>query len=212
MCGKCCIEREDILLNPKDVYRMSKELGITPPQLAKQYGDVYIGHDSRIPIIRLKPRGSVRRCPLLKDRKCMVHGTKPTVCAMYPIGRAVMKKSEDNHITARNIQFIFNNPGCGDKAETHTVREWLEGFGIPVPDEYFVKWQQTISDVGMLLRKAEKTLPADEMPLLWSAVFAQLYTHYDIRDEFLPQFEENAALLLATMRSILDGKGGDNHG
>ena len=26
MCGKCCINREDILLTPKDLYNMSKEL------------------------------------------------------------------------------------------------------------------------------------------------------------------------------------------
>lgn len=26
MCGKCCIHREDILLSPRDIYNMSKEL------------------------------------------------------------------------------------------------------------------------------------------------------------------------------------------
>lgn len=211
MCGKCCIEREDILLNPKDVYRMSKALGITPRQLAEQYGDVYIGHDSRIPIIRLKPRGSIRRCPLLKDHKCMVHNAKPTVCAMYPIGRAVMKKSEDNHITADDVQFIFTNPDCGDRSETHTVREWLEGFGIPVADEYFAKWQQIILDVGLLLRKAEKVVEESAMPLLWGATFDRLYMHYDTEKEFLPQMEENAERILAALRNILDKKGGDPH-
>lgn len=25
MCGKCCINREDILLTPKDIYNMAKE-------------------------------------------------------------------------------------------------------------------------------------------------------------------------------------------
>ena len=33
MCGKCCIHREDILLSPKDIYNMSKELGIKPEGL-----------------------------------------------------------------------------------------------------------------------------------------------------------------------------------
>lgn len=26
MCGKCCIDREDILLTPRDIYNMSKSL------------------------------------------------------------------------------------------------------------------------------------------------------------------------------------------
>lgn len=89
-CGKCCIHREDILLNPKDVYNISKELGMTPDEMCKQYCEVYIGPDSRVPIVRILPRGSVQRCPLLKDRKCSVHDVKPTVCAMFPIGRSLI--------------------------------------------------------------------------------------------------------------------------
>ena len=80
MCGKCCINREDILLTPRDIYRMAKELQISPEELFKRYCETYIGHDSCIPIVRLKPHGSVKRCPLLKDRKCSVHKAKPGVC------------------------------------------------------------------------------------------------------------------------------------
>ena len=87
MCGKCCINREDILLTPRDMYSMAKELQISPEELFKRYCETYIGHDSCIPIVRLKPRGSIKRCPLLKDRKCSVHKAKPGACAMFPIGR-----------------------------------------------------------------------------------------------------------------------------
>lgn len=33
MCGKCCINREDILLTPRDIYCMAKELQISPEEL-----------------------------------------------------------------------------------------------------------------------------------------------------------------------------------
>ncbi len=78
-CGKCCTHREDILLNPRDVYNMSRELGMSPEKLVKKYCEVYAGEDSRVPIVRVKPKGHVKRCPLLKDRKCMVHKSKPSV-------------------------------------------------------------------------------------------------------------------------------------
>lgn len=65
MCGKCCIHREDILLSPKDIYNISKELDIKPEEMFGLYCEVYVGSDSRVPIVRLKPRGSVKRCPLL---------------------------------------------------------------------------------------------------------------------------------------------------
>ena len=36
-CGKCCIHREDILLNPMDIYNMSRELGISTQELFGRY-------------------------------------------------------------------------------------------------------------------------------------------------------------------------------
>lgn len=63
-CGKCCINREDILLNPKDLYNISKELGLAPRDTIAQYCEVYLGQNSRIPIVRLKREDllSVARC------------------------------------------------------------------------------------------------------------------------------------------------------
>ena len=81
MCGKCCVNREDILLTPKDLFNIAKELGLTPVEVLEQYCETYIGDTSRIPLIRLKPRGEIKRCPLLKDHKCSVHKCKPVVCA-----------------------------------------------------------------------------------------------------------------------------------
>lgn len=120
MCGKCCINREDILLNPKDLFNLAKELNLTPPQVVDAYCEPYIGGDSRFPIVRLKPRGSIKRCPLLKDRKCSVHNAKPTVCSMFPIGRCVAaeikssKKNTDDKFPIGEIQYIFSDPHCGD--------------------------------------------------------------------------------------------------
>ena len=59
-CGKCCTHREDILLNPRDVYNMSRELGMSPEKLVKKYCEVYAGEDSRVPIVRVKPKGHVK--------------------------------------------------------------------------------------------------------------------------------------------------------
>lgn len=140
MCGKCCIHREDILLSPKDIYNMAKELNLSAEDLFKQYCEVYIGSDSKVPIVRLKPRGSVKRCPLLKNRKCIVHKAKPTVCAMFPIGRCIVAanpKEGLKDIRQGQFQYIFSNPGCGDNSETYTVRKYLESFGIPIEDSFF---------------------------------------------------------------------------
>ena len=44
MCGKCCINREDILLTPRDVYNMAKELEITTKELFETYCELSLIH------------------------------------------------------------------------------------------------------------------------------------------------------------------------
>lgn len=211
MCGKCCINREDILLSPRDIYNMSKELGIKPEELFERYCEVYVGPGSRVPIVRLKPRGSVKRCPLLKNRKCMVHKAKPTVCAMFPIGRCLMAtnpKEGLNDITQSQMQYIFSNPGCGDGSETQTVREYLESFGIPVEDNFFLKWQQVILDMGNFFRKIEKVVSQETMELVWTAAFTGIYLYYDIGQEFMTQFESNSKNFFDMLDAVFS-EGGD---
>lgn len=204
-CGKCCINRDDILLSPFDLYRISKKLNITPNEFVAQYGEAYIGDSSRMVIVRLKPQGSIKRCPLLKDRKCSVHDAKPTVCAMYPIGRAFRmdpKNSSSNTISTENIEYIFNGAHCGN-AEIHTVREWFDSFGIPIKDEFFVEWQKTITELHDIIVMAEKNFKKEStMNTIWSVIYAAMYMKYDTNKEFMPQFLANREEMLKILSMI----------
>lgn len=188
MCGKCCIKREDILLNPRDMYNLAKELGMTPHEVMNTYCETYIGSDSRLPVVRLKPRGKIRRCPLLKDRKCSVHNAKPTVCALFPIGRGIAgEKGNIYSLTVKDIRHFFSEPGCGDDSETHTVREWLGEFGLSPEDEFFIEWQKCLFELSMCFCRLEKKLGADMGPI-WSLTGSILYLMYDMEKPFEPQF------------------------
>lgn len=206
-CGKCCINREDILLTPRDLFNASKSLDMTPPAFVHEYCECYIGQDSRLPIVRLQPRGSIKRCPLLKDRRCRIHLAKPAVCAMFPIGRAVaLDKTSGNSsaISSGHVQYIINPIDCGDKSETHTVREWLTAFGIPVEDEYFLKWQGFIVEVSMFIREAEEKLSDELLDTLWKMIYVHAYLDYDSESDFMPQFERNTEDLLKAIRKLED--------
>ena len=147
-----------------------------------------IGSDSRLPVVRLKPRGEIRRCPLLKDRKCSVHNSKPTVCALFPIGRGIAGEKGNIHsLTVKDIRYFFSEPGCGDDSETHTVREWLGEFGLSPEDEFFIKWQKCLFELSMCFCRLEKKLGADMGPI-WSLTGSILYLMYDMEKPFEPQF------------------------
>ena len=198
-CGKCCIHREDILLSPKDLFRAAKELNMTVLSFFQAYCECYPGQDSRVPIVRLLPRGSARRCPLLKDRHCMIHKAKPAVCAMFPVGRGVAVPKGADESAPFEVQYILQPPECGDRAETHTVREWLASFGMEEEDHDFVTWQRFIIYASNKLRDLEKKLLPDAMMQLWKLVTVGAYFSYEITEEFRPQFEKN----ISDLRNIL---------
>ena len=215
MCGKCCINREDILLTPKDIYGMSKELAVKPEEFFERYCETYIGDSSRIPIVRLKPRGAIKKCPLLKDRKCLVHASKPAVCAMFPIGRCLRLTRYGNPLeefATERIEYIFTDPGCGDDTETHTVREWLQDFHIPEEDEFFIKWHQIVFELGSCFREAEEKKYSDRLDMLWMVTFIGLYLSYDTQKDFLSQFEENGQKVTELVKAALSGQGEECHG
>lgn len=204
-CGKCCINREDILLNPKDLYNISKELGLAPRDTIAQYCEVYLGQNSRIPIVRLKPRGSIKRCPLLRDRKCSVHNAKPTVCALFPLGRSIKldaKETDPNAIERARIQYIINSIECGDRSEEHTVREWVESFGIPIHDNDFIAWQKALFSVRQQIVELEKMLPDKSMERVWSITYQALYLNYDIQEDFREQFQKNSDRLIDALEHL----------
>lgn len=167
-CGKCCINREDILLTPRDIYNISSELGMLPEKMCDRYCEAYLGQDSRIPVVRLMPRGTIKRCPFLKNRKCSVHESKPVICAMYPIGRCLMADNgygSHKKFQMEDIIFLFTGTNCGDGSESHTVREWMEAFGIPVEDDFFIKWQNIVMELSETFRKMEKIIRIDTMQM-----------------------------------------------
>lgn len=204
-CGKCCIHREDILLSPKDLFNIAKKFQITPENALEQYCETYIGCNSRFPVVRLKPRGIVKRCPLLKNQKCLVHDVKPTVCAMFPIGRYLPLPADDDfpeNPEKMSVGYIFNNPECGDGSETHTVREWFHDFNIPLKDDYFFTWTKTQATLRKHLRFLEEHLSEKTMLRIWNAILITLYLNYDITEDFQTQFQQNSDVILSLIETL----------
>ena len=52
-------------------------------------------------------------------------------------------------------------------------------------------WQKIIVETSMTYRKLEMRVSPHVMQLAWQACFMELYLHYDIEEEFMPQFEDN---------------------
>ena len=196
-CGDCCRNREDILLSSRDIFNIAKQLRMTTGQVKKTYCDCYIGESSRLPIIRLQPKGPFKSCPLLSGNRCRVHAVKPSVCALYPLGRYLKNESSDETIKfGSEIGYLINPIYCG-RDEIISVREWLDKFNIPVDDPFFISWYDCAATVGSFIKLMEdKNLPDDCITWVIQIVAIFLYLEYDTSQAFMPQFENNKQFIL----------------
>lgn len=213
-CGKCCIDREDILLNPKDLYNIATVLSISQAETVKRYCETYMGDTSRLPIVRLRPQGSIKRCPLLRGRKCMVHKAKPTVCAMYPLGRYLALTPDIiDQIESADLkpQYFLSEVVCGDTSEEHTVRDWLGSFGIPVEDPYYIRWNRIALQASKIIKGLEGRLSTHGLDMLLTLIFNTLYLGYDMKQAFEPQFEARSEKLRAILNLISPETGDDTN-
>ena len=141
----------------------------------------------------------------------MVHKAKPAVCAMYPLGRCleitqeIMDRIETADITP---QFILNKVECGDNPQEHTVRDWLDSFGIPVVDQYYIRWQRIAMHASRVIKSVEDSWTTRGINILLTLVFNVLYLGYDMKKEFEPQFTERAEELRGILSKIESGMGG----
>ena len=198
-CGKCCKNRDDILLTSRDLFNIAQFFNKTPVEIIKRYCEDYIGESSRIPVVRLKPQGRESACPLFLNKHCTVHSIKPVVCALYPIGRAAIIPQETACAgIPEDIQpgYFLQRIKCGSREETHTVRDWLEQFGIPLDDEFYSLWNSVIIFLSDYFTQLEADKPPESViGHLWDIAYSALYICYDIEADFLHQFRAMAPKL-----------------
>lgn len=169
-CGKCCRNREDVLLTGPDIYRVSKELGMQPNEFIKKYCEIYIGDTSRVPICRLKPLGTDKHCPLLTSNQCRVHQAKPTVCALFPLARVWDKNGE--------AQYYVNAVHGHTGGKRYKISEWLERCNLPVNDEAGKLWNELLMFCVSFMLENEKQMEPDVKQQMWNMMLQIMYLSY----------------------------------
>lgn len=203
-CGKCCIHQETIIFNARDIYNIARKKGMTMQQVIEAYTEVYIGRNSRLPLVHLLSNGPKGACPLLENGRCSVHDCKPTVCALFPLGRVVTGQKVGEPIEDMDklqVKYILNDHSCGSAQKLNTVRSWLGKFGIPEHDDFFLLWNKVLMSLSMAVMKLEEAKAPKH--LLWDAIFQTLYLQYDVSKEFMPQFQAVADKLLGLSKEIM---------
>lgn len=178
-CGACCRHREDILLSAYDIVRLQKTLKLTFGEFVERYCDLYIGSESKLPLVQLKPFGKNNVCRFLLRGKCSVHHAKPTVCALFPLGRMINPETLE-------IRYFLQEVDCGTKGRIHKVEDWLRDGFEEEAEECFKLWSQILSVLGDFIR-ANQSLCSDNA---YNLFYAALYDSYNCEGHYQEQFKE----------------------
>ncbi len=177
-------------------------------EVVDAYTETYISRNSCIPIVHLLSNGPKGACPLLSaDGRCSVHDCKPTVCALFPLGRVAINRTDDQapgEGEMPTIKYILNDHSCGSAKKVNTVRSWLAKFGIPEQDEFYLLWNKVrMSLTPAVMKLEEEKVSEPVLEMLWGVIYETLYLHYDTSQEFMPQFQVVADKLLNLSKKIM---------
>lgn len=182
-CGACCRNREDILLNIQDIIRIQKYLRIDLASLIQEYCEMYIGPESKLPIIRLRPKGTNKICPFLYKGKCRIHEVKPTVCALYPLGRVNGVNADRD---SKEISYVIQEVTCGAKDQKNLVSEWIKDLDSKENLLIINKWNELIGKISLWIRELDFNPSAQ----LYSLIAQLLYDNYELEEDLAKQLDK----------------------
>ncbi len=122
-CFNSCCRDVTIFLNPLDVVRLRKALGITSTDFIEKYTHRVISQENGMPavILKMSPDES-KECPFVNEQGCSVYGSRPYSCRLYPLD------------TEQGVEyrFIVDSDRCHGlrESEEWTVERWRREQGL----------------------------------------------------------------------------------
>lgn len=188
-CSACCQGMGDsIKLDPLDVYRLETNLGLTFEELMNSHMELHITEGSILPNLRMQ--GTKERCTFLNEEgRCVVHGFRPGLCRLFPLGR---------YYEEGGFSYYLQSQECPKKNKTKIkVGRWLDMPDLKKYEEFAAAWHFLLKDIQNLLEENQDEQLTKELNMYVLNLF---YTKpYDSGVDFFAQFEER----LEQMRKLL---------
>ena len=127
-CNACCHDVGDlVLLTPFDVYEMVSYLNISFDELLVDR--LELRENNKILLPHLKMHRDSKRCSFLSiEGRCLIHGHRPNICRLFPLGRVY----EDD-----DFKYFLQVGSCiKPNLEKVKVKEWI---GIRISVNCFIK-------------------------------------------------------------------------
>ncbi len=177
-CSACCKGMgNSIVLDPLDVFRLTKGLNCTFEALIQNQAELNVVDGIVLPSIRMGEEGEA--CGFLDPQgRCSIHSFRPGICRLFPLGRIY---------TEEGIRYFLQIYECAKKNRTKVkVRSFMDNPDGKRYDKFIADWHD-------FLKKAENEMEKHNDPNftreLSMNVLKMFYlTPYEKEQDFYDQF------------------------
>ena len=88
-CSSCCEDMgESIILDPLDIYELTKNLNTTFENLLKEQIELHVADGMILPNLKMTDKDV---CPFLQEKRCSIHSFRPGICRVFPWGGSMRR-------------------------------------------------------------------------------------------------------------------------
>lgn len=131
-CSACCQGMgRSVILDPLDVYRLSKHLNCAFEQLMQDKIELNVVDGVILP--NLKMTEPAEKCAFLNEEgRCSIHEFRPGFCRLFPLGR----NYEDNKLT----YFVLKDVCPAPNKSKVKINKWLNIPNLKAYEKFLVEW------------------------------------------------------------------------
>lgn len=179
-CSECCRGMgQSIVLDPYDLFQLQKATGLNFARLMQEKIELHVEDGLILPSLKMQS-GSDACGFLNQDGRCTIHGYRPGLCRLFPLGRNYDEKG---------LHYFLLEDACQIQSRTKVkIKKWLGISPLPQYEKFLIEWHDLRKDMQARLMEQKSDEYTKSINVKMLEVFYQ--KPYDIEEDFYAQFEE----------------------
>ena len=165
-CSSCCQGVGELVeLTPFDVFEIRTHLGVTFADLLGE--KLELREHKKILLPHLVMKGENERCAFLSDAgRCTIHGHRPNICRLFPLGRVYMKD---------DFKYFLQVGACTKtKLGKVKVKKWIGISNYNDNKVFILAWHNFIKALSFRLKFVKDAQELNEINDYLQATFFQI--------------------------------------
>ena len=188
-CSDCCESMgSTIILDPYDVWRLTTGLKVSFDTLLLDKLELNVQEGIILP--NMKTEGESERCGFLNEEgRCSIHGLRPGLCRIFPLGRYYENGS---------FQYFLQVHECKKEPKLKVkVQKWIDTPDIRRNEKFIIDWHYFLKDLTARLEASDSEEYRKTVSLYILKSFYQKPwdTDRDFYEQFYARFEEAKSIL-----------------